>query len=727
MAAVVAAVLVGPAGLEAADVTALVESMPKADRETDGKYTGPSPETAEQAVRQILDGGVESVLKLVGMLDAADDGSDYKAHYLLHATATYSAETGRERHRKTVVAALLRGLAADAPTAVKARLLEELKWVGRAESVGPVGRFLADETLGAQAADVLVAVGTDSAAEAMRDALPRAEGRNRLHLIQGLGRLGDREAVPVLMRSLEASKRAERIAAAVALAQIADPSAAVAVLKAADTDDVRQRRLITHAALEMAANLTDRPDVAARMYQGLWKTRDDPEERHIRIAALWGLADVQGEEAMDHVAVAMGSEDLEIRAAAREIALSTAGEQVTQWWVDRIEGAEPAARAGILAMLSSRGDPAAQPAVRRALGDPSPKVRLAAIEAAGVLGDAATVSPLVARLEEATSGEERQAVRDALARLEDAATDGAVAQHVTEQVKAGTRAVLLDVLAARGARDQVAVVVRQVRSDDAEVRAAAVRALGALGGEGQIPLLVRQLMEAEQGEAGRAAESALMEVGPRAPEAAVRAIARAIRGAKPEVAGALLRILDEIGGPQALAVVAPYARHKDAGLRDAAVRALVGWPGSEAAEALLEVARTTENKAHRVLAIRRYVEIGRREVRDHERKLDMFRKAADAAKDADTKRRVLAAVGGVKSLPALKLAASYLDDREVAEEAAAAVVSIARDQRMRGNLDRRDVRGALEKVLKVAKNQRTRDDATRLLAVRAPGDPGKGN
>ncbi len=730
-AAALAVVLIGTAPLGAADLKALVASMPDADREPDGKYTGPPPEKAEKAVRQVLDGGAASVLELVGMLEAPGKGADYKAHYLLHAVATYAAEPGRERHRTAVCMALFRGLAGNAPEGVKDHLLEELKWIGRDGSVEPVARFLTDEALGAQAADVLIAIGTDTAAAAIRGALPRATGRNRLYLIQGLGTLADREAAPALMRSLRAPDRLERIAAAVALAEIADPQAVDPVLKAAEADDVRERRLVTDAVLDLAANLQDRPAEATRVYETLLETRDEADEVHVRIAALRGLATVQGEKAMDRVFAAMGGDDVEMRAAARDIARSAAGGRVTQWWVNRLADAGPAAQAGILSMLASRGDPAALPAVVGAVDDPNATVRLAAIRAAGTLGDSDTVPPLVARLDAAAGDEkqdeeERQAVREALVRLEGAETSRAVARHIAPPAKPQTRAVLLDVLAARGASDQVEVAVRHVDADSVQVQVAAVRSLGALAAEEHLPLLVRLVKEAEHGEVSRAAEASLLEAGPRMRDAAVQAVAPVIEGAEPERAAALLRVLGEVGGRDALKAVVPFTRDSRAAVRDAAVRVLTNWRGSEAAQALLEVGRTTQDKSHHTLAVRQYVEIARREVRDDRRKLEMFEKAMKVARTADLKRRVLGAVGDSKTLDALRFAASYLDDREVVEEAAVVVVSIAGDKKMHEHRPHEAVESALKKVLEVSRNEQVRADAVSILGPRAPGDPLKG-
>ena len=143
--------LIAPAllhGAEArADLAALVDSMPNADRSADGKYTGPKPEVALEAVQQVLKGGKDNIAALVGMLREPGKGDDYKAHYLLHATATHVARPGAEEDRQMVCEALVSTLGGPAPTLVKAHVLEELKWIGGKESVAAISKLLLDPEL----------------------------------------------------------------------------------------------------------------------------------------------------------------------------------------------------------------------------------------------------------------------------------------------------------------------------------------------------------------------------------------------------------------------------------------------------------------------------------------------------------------------------------------------------------------------------------------------------
>ena len=75
----------------------------------------------------------------------------------------------------------------------------------------------------------------------------------------------------------------------------------------------------------------------------------------------------------------------------------------------------------------------------------------------------------------------------------------------------------------------------------------------------------------------------------------------------------------------------------------------------------------------------------------------------------------MGAVGQIKEFGALKLAASYMDQEELKEAAAAAVVSIARDRRMYRHRKNDEIKTALKVVLESAKSKRTLDDARRVL------------
>jgi hypothetical protein len=116
----------------------------------------------------------------------------------------------------------------------------------------------------------------------------------------------------------------------------------------------------------------------------------------------------------------------------------------------------------------------------------------------------------------------------------------------------------------------------------------------------------------------------------------------------------------------------------NAEIRDAAIRALSDWPNAKPAEDLLKVAKTSDNKVHRILALRGFVRLlGLPSERSTAETMQMYKQAMDLTPNTSEKRRVLSGLANVKSPAALEAAASYLDDGSLQQEAEVAVIKIA--------------------------------------------------
>lgn len=271
------------------DLTALVNQLPAAD--PDGKLTGPEPAFAEKLCEEVLNGGRESVLGLVGMLVEPGKGEDWKARYLLHCVAVYVGRPDKHEARTMVADALASQLCGTLPKAVQAFLVQELQVAGRREATAALGKLLLDEELCEPAAQALLAI-RDGAAEQFRAALPKAQGKTRLTILQALAVLADTSSSAAFRQALSDPDREVRLAAALGLANGADAASIDALLGAADVTDVWQRDQMTHACLLLAEKLlaSGKSAEARRIYQQVRDTRSKPEDRHARQAAEIGLA-----------------------------------------------------------------------------------------------------------------------------------------------------------------------------------------------------------------------------------------------------------------------------------------------------------------------------------------------------------------------------------------------------------------------------------------------------
>jgi len=162
-----------------------------------------------------------------------------------------------------------------------------------------------------------------------------------------------------------------------------------------------------------------------------------------------------------------------------------------------------------------------------------------------------------------------------------------------------------------------------------------------------------------------------------------------------------------------LPVLREALNDKDDKVKDAAVRAISDWPTAAPSEDLLKVAQTSENQVHKTLALRGYVRLaGLPSNRPAEETMKMYKDAMSLAADSGEKKMVLSGLGSTNSFEALQMAATYLDDKELKEEAEAAIVKVA-ESTIRGHS--RETKEILQKVVTSTTNDTIREQAEQLL------------
>ena len=705
--AVLAALAACSVAADEADVAALVARLP-----------ANSGDEAMKVAAALVGTGPAGVGKLVADLRDPGGGADAKVRYALHGMAVYVSRPGGQADRKAFAAAVAAELDGKCPDGVKGFLIRQLQVAGEPAAAGAIARHLLNEALAEYAAQALAAMGGAEQAGLLRQALPGAKGKARLAIIQNLGVLRDARAADALIAALADEQRDVRLAAVYALANIGAAAAVDAVLAAAQAKDPYERIEATDSALRLARRLAEagHPQAAARVYKTLWRTRTDPADRHVRVAALQGLAAAGGEVLAD-LMEAVAEADPQLRAVAVRIAASVAGEKTTMAWVERMPGAEPKVRAGILAILAQRGDPAALPAVMAALKDKDLSVRVAATRALSAFPGRKMAETLLSLLA-AETPEQRGAARDGLGHMPGNEAGAVVAEAFARSSDPLVRRGLLAVLAQRRAVEQMGAIFAAAEDQDPLLRAAALRALGSLAGRAELPRLIAILTAARAATDRDAVADALATAAERMPREVVAAVMPQLDRAPPEVIAALLRPLGKAGGVRAAQTIASYVDHADPAVRDAAVRAVAQWRtkdgAPEAWAALLTIARTSDDPKHHVLALRQYITLAGSElVADNVlRRLAMYAQAMKTARRKEEKLLALAGIGGMGIFPAMKIAESYLDDKDLREAAAAAVVRVVSKL---PNKDLPEVHAVLEKALAASLNERTRAEARKYL------------
>jgi HEAT repeat protein len=581
----------------------------------------------------------------------------------------------------------------DASAFEKAKACQRLAVVGTSDAIPALAALLADEKLNLYARFALEAIPDPAADDALRTAATKLEGRQLVGVINSIGKRKDAQALDLLKGLMGHADKAVAMAAAHAIGNVGTVEAA-AILTEALAKDSPMKRCLGDGALACAEGLAaaGKQAEAIALYQTVAKSS---VPKYMQIGALDGQFRLQKTAAKDLLMAQIRSEGKADFQLGLSVARWMPGADVTATLAGELEKLPAERQALLLRALGDRKEAAPLPTVVAATKSESPAVREAAIAVLAKLGDASAVTILL----DAALGEGAVAVtaKEGLKNLAVPEADAAILAKLAE-ADAKSMAVLFELAGARRIAAAAGKVREALASSDESVKLAALAALGQLIAVQDLELLTSRALAGGNAPETVAAQAALRMAALRMAdrEATAAKLAATLSGASAENQAYLLELLGKVSGKKALQTVAAAAKSSDAALKEAATKALGEWPNPEAADALLDLAKTDPENKYRVRALRGYIRIARQLQLPDDVKLTMFQTVMETAdRDAD-KQVALDILTRIPSVPTLKLAASYVDQTGLQDAAADAAVKIGKrlvDQHPK------DVAAAMQKVV----------------------------
>jgi hypothetical protein len=165
------------------DIAAVLAKIP--ELEEGRRFPGLDPGLAPALFDEVLGGGDGAVAALADRLREVDDGTDWKARFLVHALATHVSAPGREDDRKRLAALYAAQLGGTRPKPVQTFVLQQLQLIAGPDTLGAVAPLLLDPDpqLCDAAAATMVAVGGASLPH-LRSALEGAPGDHQRAAIE---------------------------------------------------------------------------------------------------------------------------------------------------------------------------------------------------------------------------------------------------------------------------------------------------------------------------------------------------------------------------------------------------------------------------------------------------------------------------------------------------------------------------------------------------------------
>ena len=683
-----------------------------------GRMPALSIDEGNKVFSEMVGLGQTGIRRLCSQLTPPGIGDNTKARYAISGLAKYVSRKSAEAERKVFALAIIKSLDGAADKEVKAFLIRQLQLAGKDESVGPLSKLLTDNELCEPATQALQAIQSDSAASALLEALPSVNGKNQITIITALGNLRVQAAAKQLLDHATSTDKNTRWAAMFALANIGDPSAERILTKVLLTDSHYDNAKATSYLLLLSRRLAEagHKDRCAKICRRLIKTRTAAQENNVPCAALSTLVTALGSDALDDLLAALDSKNVYLQKTALDLAQKIPGEAAAAKLVARMKQVPPAARVMMIRMLAARNDRTSRQALLNALRNADKGVRLAAVSATRKLQGREVVAHL---LEVMRSGnaEDIKAVKGALLLRPGNNFLAEVAGSI-EKMPANAQAALLEVLAARRAQSQLTAVFHFTTNKNDVVRIAAIRALNNLVTAGDLERLVRLMLKvhttAERTAAQKAVVTAAQQFDNR--DKATELLRKTLKNSDAVTKLSLLSVLAKIGGGQALSAVSAEMQSSDTDVKNAAVRALAGWPDDAAVNELFKLVCETKELKQQVLALRGLIRLLPTAQISLNDKLWKYHIVMKALQRPEEKKLVLAALADIGHERALKFVAPWLDDKVLRNEACQAAVKIACPPKAeQKGLEGIDIQLILQKVVAVCGNANLRKQADDYL------------
>ena len=646
------------------------------------RFPGDTAAGRDALCAEIFKLGPEAVAETCARLLPPGAGNDAKARFAVNGLAVRVTRPGAEAERTLFIRAVLAALAGNPAKEVAAFLLSQVQLAGKTESVKPLAKYLTDETLAGPAAAALQTIGGPAAARTLLKSLDAAPRSARLTLINALGGMRSREAMKKLLVLAESGDEGLRRAALFALANIGDPAAGPMLSKVRVAASFRDRAQAPTLYLLFARRLAESGRTAESLdaARTVFDSYGRPEENQVASEALALIVSILQDKALPDLLRAVDSPIRGLRGAALELATPAGSHEATARWIDKAASSKPDVRAEIIEMLGRRGDAAALPFVRESLRGRDKVVRLAAIPAAVRLGGEA-VLPDIFGLVGAAGEDEMAPLKTALLGFNGRRVVPEAVRLLDSTPLPG-RAVLIDVLGEKGARQEIGRVFTLAGDSEPATRAAAAGALAKLAGEADLDRLVTMLESAADADDIIRLQEAVAAAARRGPQPEQRgaALVGLLKNAAPGRKVAILRVLPKVGGERALRAAVEETGSEDAQVQAVAVYALSQWPDYRAADELLRIATATRDKKHRLLAVEGYVRLVGRANMSGGQKLALLQGVLALPMDDGDRKVALMGVASVREPESLRLLAGYLDNPVLFETAAAGLLDLASEQ-----------------------------------------------
>ncbi len=603
----------------------------------------------------------------------------------------------------------------------KARACQQLGEVGTEDAIPALAQLLSDEHLSAYARSGLEGIGGPKAAQALRTAAGRLQGKLLAGVVNSLGVLRDQQAVELLARQAQEPGSGVANESLSALGKISDPPA-MTVLKKVITQGPDSLRPAAAAGCLLAAQqqLKQGNEIEARkLYDAVTRAQVPAS---FRLGAIRGAILARGSGRVAFLIQQLHSTDPVARQAALITIREIPDEPLALALNKEVRRAKPDLEAQLLAALVDCHNQESFTILQTKASSGPPQTRLTALKVLNRIGNAAEAGFLLNTVSANRSPEETSLALASLERLQEPAVDNLILNALSTASDAEEQVKLIRLLDTRGATNANAELVRFASAPDVRVSVAALEALKPRAGATELPTLIALTKTCQDDSRRTAAEGALSGACSAVGNAGSETVLKELnQTTNPAEKNSWVRVLTSLGYAPALPSIERTLTDADEGVVANSIEQLGQWPDPAPMEALFGMAENNQSPQRRQTALASIIHLARAAAEEHQRPDEVtVAWLARAGKDSTSvaeRRLIISGLGHLSHPQSFQLLAKYLQEPDLKAEAAVAILQIA--PALAGSSMADQVKQGLQTIAATAATPEIRDQATKISAEMA--------
>ena len=548
-------------------------------------------------------------------------------------------------------------------------LCRMLRIMGTKKSIPLMKELLSDQESGHMARYVLASMQYKEAGAALHQSLNTVQDKLRQGIIDSLGDIRYKKAIPDLIELLDTASVANNATRALGL--IGGDSTMNHLLPRLSKTTGKSYRCTVQALLRCAEIYLEKgnKEKALSIYDRFTKSGTDS---YVILAGLRGASQVNGEFAVPLLTEAIKSGNNELANGAASIIAELKGDNIGSKLKSLLESAPANMQILLIGSLSEREDKSAIPSITKLTESESLEVRLSAIQALGKIGNGSSVIPL-ATIASSTSGHERNVSRSALSNLKGNDVQNAYKKYIKESLPE-IQSELVRAIATRAESTAMNELMILAKSDTLEIREEALRGIGILADQSHLNEILMLLLNPKEESDRDNIESAIAYSFRRIPNKILQtdALTKALKKADENTKPSIISLLGRDPNKQSLQLLIS-ALKETTSIQLAAIEALTKWPNHGPANDLLKIA-SEEKNPNKDTALNGYIILSSKSPNP----TTDYRKALELNNSTDTAKKVLAGLGQSGGIQSLEIIRPYLENSETSNEAALAATQVAK-------------------------------------------------